>query len=289
MQFLPGIKLNVGPSPIWRKNGWIGLDHKPSRVGGETILGDSDNINLKSNSCSVIFTSHVIEHIPHYKFEKCLLEFNRVLKKGGVIRILTPDLFRLSKAYVTKNKTFFKKLEQEAGGLHRKDLGLGGITMNLHVSSGQDTALFNNTLTEFIGGYAHVYLYDFNMLKILLERYGFGCIKEKKFCQSEYDEFKEPLHVEGLEPKWSNLNGKFYKKHGLINKYNSKKQKYETNFVLTGFDRNPVMSLIVEAKKIRDVKKLDIKDIDNYIYSRSLLANADFRKKCKKLSINVKI
>ena len=288
MNFLSGTKLNVGPSPIWKKNEWLGLDHKPSRVGGETILGDTDNIKLKSNSCSAIFTSHVIEHIPHYKFEKCLLEFNRILKKGGVIRILTPDLFRISKAYVKKDKIFFKKLEEEAGGLHRKDLGFGGITMNLHVSSGQDTALFNNQLTEFIGGYAHVYLYDFEMLKILLKRYGFENIKEKKFCESDYEEFREPLHIEGMKPKWINLNQKLYKKYGLINKYNPKKHKYETNFILTGFDRSPIMSLIVEAKKIRNVKKLDIKDFDNYIYSRSLLDNKEFRKKCKKLSIDVR-
>ena len=287
VNFLNGIKLNVGPSPIWKKQGWVGLDHKPSRVGSETILGDSDKIKLKSKSCSVIFSSHVIEHIPHYKFEKCLLEFNRVLKKGGAIRILTPDLYRISKAYVEKDKIFFKKLEQEAGGLHRKDLGFGGIAMNLHISSGQDTALFNNQLTEFIGGYAHVYLYDFEMLKILLKRYGFDSITEKNFCESDYDEFREPLHIEGMKSKWENLNQKFYKKHNLINKYNSKKHKYETNFVMTGFDRNPIMSLIVEAKKTRDVKKLNIKDVDNYIYSRSLLDNAEFRKKCKKLSINV--
>ena len=287
MNFINGIRLNVGPSPIWRKDGWIGLDHKSSRVGGETILGDSDNIKLKSKSCSAIFSSHVIEHIPHYKFEKCLLEFNRILKNHGVIRILTPDLFRISKAYVEKDKTFFKKLEEEAGGLHRKDLGFGGITMNLHISSGQDTALFNNQLTEFIGGYAHVYLYDFQMLKILLKRYGFKNIKEKQFSESDYDEFNEPLHIEGLKPKWVNLNQKLYKKHGLINSYNPKKRKYETNFVMTGFDRNPTMSLIVEAKKSHDVKKLDIKDFDNYIYSRSLLDNTEFRKKCKKLSIDV--
>ena len=50
MNFPSGIKLNVGPSPIWKKQGWIGLDHKPSRVGGETILGDTDDIKLKSKS-----------------------------------------------------------------------------------------------------------------------------------------------------------------------------------------------------------------------------------------------
>lgn len=275
-----GIKLNVGPSPIWRKRGWLGLDHKPSRVGGDVILGDASDINLESGSCDTIFCSHVIEHIPHYKFEKCLLEFNRILKKDGIIRILTPDLYKITKAYVERNEEFFRRLENESGK-HRTDLGYGGVIMNLIVSAGQDTALFNNKLTEFIAGYAHIYLYDFEMLKILLERYGFYDVKQKNFCESEFEEYREPLHIEGFDPVWQNLNQEFYKKHNLVNRYNPKKKIYETNFVLTGFDRNPVMSLIVEAKKEADKEKLDIKDIHNYKYSQSLLDDKSFRLKCE--------
>ena len=282
MKIFDGVKLNVGPSPIWRKKGWAGLDHKPSRVGSETILGDASSIKLKSKSCSAIFASHIVEHIPQYKFENCLLEFNRVLKKNGVIRILTPDLKRICKAYIEKDKSFFKKMEQESGK-HRTDLGYGGRTMNLIISPGQDTALFNNKLTEFIAGYAHIYLYDFEMLKILLKRYGFKKIKEKNFCESKYEEFREPLHVEGMKSRWVNLNQDFFKKNNLKNKYNSKKHNYETNFVLTGFDRNPNMSLIIEAEKDHDVNKLRIQDSHNYNYSQSLLDNEEFRGKIQKL------
>ena len=39
-------KLNVGQSTIWRKEGWIGIDHKPSRVDQPTILGDANSIPL---------------------------------------------------------------------------------------------------------------------------------------------------------------------------------------------------------------------------------------------------
>ena len=63
------IKLNVGPSPIWKKEGWLTLDHKQSRVDQKAVLGDADNIPLENKSCKTVFCSHVIEHIPHYKFE----------------------------------------------------------------------------------------------------------------------------------------------------------------------------------------------------------------------------
>lgn len=274
------VKLNVGPSPIWRKSDWFTLDHKPSRVDKNAILGDANNIPLEPNSCSTIFCSHVIEHIPNFKFEEVLVEFNRVMEKDGLIRILTPDLHKIAKAYVEKNNTFFKKLLLEDESL-RTDLGYGGTFMNCIVSPGQDTVLFNNQLNEFIGGLAHVYLYDFEMLKTLLERYGYNDIKQKIFCESEFKEYEEPLHVEGMEPIWQDLNQEFFSKHNLIHRYNAKERLYETNFTITGFDRDPTSSLIIEAKKYKNVEKLNIQNNRGYEYSKSLLDNHKFKLKCK--------
>ena len=271
-------KLNVGPSPIWKKDGWITLDHKLSRVDQKAILGDADNIPLENSTCETVFCSHVIEHIPNYKFEKILLEFNRVLKKDGIVRILSPDLLVLAKAYVEKDQTFYKKLLEEDENL-RTDLGYGGTFMNCIVSPGQDTVVFNNSLSEFIGGLGHIYLYDFEMLKILLEKYGFYDVKQKKMGESEFQDYEEPLHVEGMEPKWQDLNKKFFDEHGLINQYNPEKKMYETNFVLTGFDRDPSTSLIVEAKKEKDIDSIQIKDVRNHNYSQSILDNEKFQKK----------
>ena len=119
--------------------------------------------------------------------------------------------------------------------------------------------------------------------KILLEKYGFYDIKERKFCESEIEDFEEPLHVEGMAPQWENLNQEFYKKNNLINKYSEKNHKYENNFSLTGFDRSPVMSLIIEAKKKENVSEVNIKDKYNYDYSKSLLNDESFKAKVEML------
>jgi len=282
MNHLEKIKLNVGTSPIWRKDGWLALDHKPSRVKQRTILGDANNIPLKPKECSTIFCSHVIEHIPQYKFEDVLVEFNRVLEKNGIIRILTPDLYKLAKAYVENDQDFLKKMIIEDENV-RTDLGYGGTFMNFLISPGQDTVLFNRQISEFIAGYGHVYLYDFEMLSKLLERYGFSNIQKKEFCDSEYDEYKEPLHVEGMEPVWIDLNKEFFNKHDFVHIYNEKTGQYETNFTVTGFDRDPETSLIVEAKKGRDVIETDIKDVRNFNYSKSLLNEKKFQLKYEKI------
>lgn len=273
------IKLNVGTGPIWRKSGWTSIDHKKSKVDENALVGEAHKIPLESGSCSTLFCSHVIEHIPQYRFEETLVEFNRVLQKDGLIRILTPDLYKITKGYVERDYEYLEKLREESGKV-RTDLGYGGTIMNMIISPGQDSALFSSDLTEFVGGYAHVYLYDYEMLKILLERYGFHEVRERKFCESELEDYHEPLHVDGMEPVWQNLNQEFYQKHNLIHRYDKTKRKYDTNFVLTGFDRSPMMSLIVEAKKSHSVDRVEIKDDYNYSYSKSLLDDEIFSLKC---------
>jgi len=254
------IKLNVGASPIWNKKGWVSLDHKAARNSGRYIKGDASNINLNDDSCSIIFCSHVVEHIPHYKIQKTFLEFSRVLERGGILRILTPDLYKIAKAYVEKDKDFFEQALEEDENI-RKDLGYGGMFMNFIVSPGQDTLLLSRNLDEVIGGYAHIYSYDFEMIRILLEQCGFSDVKQMPFGKSAIRELEEPLHVEGFAKKWQNLNKKFYKDNGLMHVY--QKGKYNINFLLTGFDRDPLTSLIVEAKKEKPVNIKSIQDINS--------------------------
>lgn len=275
-------KLNVGASPIWEKDGWNVLDHKICR-NERTIIGDASEIPFDNCSCETIFNSHMIEHIPHSKLESILIEFNRVLVQNGILRILTPDLKKIAKAYVENDEDFYKLAKSEDESI-RVDLGIGGMFMNFIVSPGQDTVLFNRQLTEFISGYAHIYLYDFEMLKILLTRCGFYDIKQKAFLESDYPDFNEPLHVIGFDPIWHNLNRDFYENNQLIHYYDDKSGKYNINFKLTGFDRDPITSLIIECRKGHHVMK------DEYIslnesntnfnrYGRSLLKDGIFLRK----------
>jgi len=279
-------KLNVGASPIWEKDGWYVLDHK---IGGNvrSIIGDASDIPIESCGCETIFNSHMVEHIPHTKLENILIEFNRVLVKDGILRILTPDLKKIAKAYVDKDEQFFEKVKLEDESI-RVDLGYGGMFMNFVVSPGQDTALFNRQLTEFISGYAHIYMYDYEMLETLLKRCGFYEIKQKEFCESEYPDYNEPLHVSGFDPIWHNLNKDFYEKNNLIHYYDDISGKYNINFKLTGFDRDPLTSLIVECRKGYDINKDEYKSLNesttNYNrYGKSLLKDKKFQLKCNSI------
>ncbi len=281
------IKLNLGASPIWSKAGWHTLDHKLAESTDTAIAGDAANIKLPDESCDIVFCSHVFEHIPHTRLPIVLSEINRILRPGGVLRLLTPDLEIVAKAYVNKDENFFRQAKNEDESL-RTDLGLGGMMMNFVVSPGQDTALFDRNLQTFIAGYAHLYCYDYSMLDIMLTKLGYSS-RKAEFNDSEIDEMQEPLHVAGLEKKWQNFNQEFYSKNGLVHRLVD--GKYEINFRVTGFDRDPLTSLIIEAKKDTHVNKRTADEIfnkstNNYNrYSWSLLRAPEFVSRLDSLHI----
>jgi len=101
---------------------------------------------------------------------------------------------------------------------------------------------------------------------------------------------REPLHVLGLEARWQNFNQDFYAKNGLIHRLVD--GKYEINFRVTGFDRDPLTSLIIEAKKVKYIDKVSAdlmfnKTNENYNrYSWSLLRSPEFVSRLGSLSIS---
>jgi len=176
----------------------------------------------------------MLEHIPHFKIDAVISEFNRVMKPGGIVRLLCPDLEVIARAYIEKNGASFDELLAEDKTI-RTDLGFGGMFVNFIVSGGSDMLVLSRN-GECIGGYAHIYAYDFDMLRILLRRHGFGDIRRCGFLESSCPEFHEPLHPIGSpgvwvrEPDWA-----------------------DRSLGLTGFDRDPQSSLIVEAVKVENV------------------------------------
>ena len=280
-------KLNIGASPIWSSEGWKVLDHKITKQTSTQIPGDALSIEMESDSCDVVFCSHIFEHIPHVRLPLVLAEINRILKPNGLLRILTPDLKKLATAYATSDTEFFERAIQEDESI-RTDLGIGGMFVNFIVSPGQDTVLTDRSLSSFIAGYAHLYSYDYNMLSLILEDCGFTS-RQAEFCDSHDPEMQIPLHVDGMEPAWRNLNQAFYTKHNLVHKLID--GKYSINFNLTGFDRDPVTSLIIESRKVQSVDRSEInrkynKSDKNYNrYATSLLTDEVFLGRLSALGI----
>ena len=235
-----GLKLNLGAGALWSKSGWTIVDHNLKN------RSSAWSIPLPDDSCSILYTCHMIEHIPHYKIEEVFCEINRVMETGGVLRILTPDLYKLAKAYVEHDTDFFLQVAAEHDSM-KDDWGFGEAFMSFIVSPGLDHILFDKHLTEIIGGYGHLYCYDFDMLKILLKKFGFGNITRSEYCGSSIEELREPRHTD------------------------ESKQGSSSRQWLTGFDRAPLVSLIIEATKQSNIDYANYQDANaesarNYNY-----------------------
>ena len=122
------------------------------------------------------------------------------------------------------------------------------------------------------------------MLRTILVRTGFYCIEQKEFCESDVEDYREPLHVDGMPAVWKNFNQEFYKNNDLVHYYDAEEGRYEINFTVTGFDRDPLTSLIIEAKKKEAVDKSTYNSLNdsplNYNkYAWSLMKDDDFVKR----------
>ena len=60
----------------------------------------SDLSMFEDGSVTEIYASHVLEHFPHVRTMSVLREWNRVLKRGGLIHIAVPDFQRAIEVYL---------------------------------------------------------------------------------------------------------------------------------------------------------------------------------------------
>jgi len=100
------VKLNVG-SFTTQFHGWRNSDVIPgledfARAHGFTYSPWSIEgpIPYDDGVVDLIFSCHVLEHVTYAAGQRFLAECHRVLKPGGVLRILVPDTEALTRAYL---------------------------------------------------------------------------------------------------------------------------------------------------------------------------------------------
>jgi len=54
---------------------------------------------LEDNSCDLVYASHVLEHFGRFEYKTVLLEWFRVLRVGGVLRLAVPDFEACARLY----------------------------------------------------------------------------------------------------------------------------------------------------------------------------------------------
>ena len=200
VKFKGDIKLNFGPGPNWSKpdSSWYSVDIDPKLGDVVVNFQHFEGLPISSNSVSCVYGSHVFEHISIFKTPLVFKEIFRVLKDGGVFRLILPDPEKSINEYVKGNKEFqlFKRRSDRAKKLYEREYTLFECLKEDFLSpNGQHNLLGKNTL-------AHQNAWDYESIKMDLIRAGFSSEKISKvgFKKSDSDLFA----FEGTYPSEAN-------------------------------------------------------------------------------------
>lgn len=156
-----GLSVNIGCGPN-AMPGWVNLDM--SRGAGVDVVWDlRKGLPFRTESCTVIFGEHVIEHLCKADGETLVRDCHRSLETGGVLRLSTPDAGR-----------FFRSYAADGNFLRHSDFGAPAETAMDRI---------NQMMREFG---QHLWSYDTESISVLLKKAGFSRVVEKVCGESEH-------------------------------------------------------------------------------------------------------
>ena len=153
--------LNIGCG-VWPDPVFINLDWH--WMPGVDICWDltRGSLPLKDATIDGVYSEHCLDCIPHEHFKRQLPEILRVLKPGGIFRLVLPDgelYLDLYHQRKTDKSVVFPYGEKESTGM---------ISVNRYARE-----------------HTHRFSYDFETLELLLRQAGFRSIERKAFKQGE--------------------------------------------------------------------------------------------------------
>ena len=158
------LKVNIGYGPL-KKPGWTNLDCHVSLKQDELACDLRRRWPLRSACARYIFSEHVFEHFAHpEEIMNVLRECHRVLKPGGVLRIIVPDAEKYLQAYAHNDTDFVAQV--------------GG-------PSASKLSVVNGMMRE--NGF-HKYAYDYEELSRTLKLAGFSNVVRSKLKASDNPE-----------------------------------------------------------------------------------------------------
>jgi predicted SAM-dependent methyltransferase/glycosyltransferase involved in cell wall biosynthesis len=90
--------VNIGCGSRFHKN-WLNMDVVPLDESVKQI-DIMRGIPMEAESADVIYHSHLLEHLPKHMAPGFISECYRVLRKGGVMRVVVPDLEQIARLYI---------------------------------------------------------------------------------------------------------------------------------------------------------------------------------------------
>jgi SAM-dependent methyltransferase len=213
-----GDRLNLGCGPN-APAGWVNVDgswnawfshHKRLRSALQLIgIINSSNqgaqwnvspvvhdlrkpLPFQENTFSAIYASHVLEHLYRVEADALLAECKRVLKPGGVVRLVVPDLHSLVLDYLkSRNGDSTPATRWSAADSLNEKLAF----RSAQPPGGNMVFKFYALWKDF---HSHKWMYDSDSLSHYLEAAGFEPVEKREFRCSEIpgiEEVEDPTRV----------------------------------------------------------------------------------------------
>ncbi len=186
------LKVNLGSGAV-APDGWVNIDRSPgvllSRVPGllptlgrlrvipqeqataawprtvkcyDVLRG----LPFDSGSVDAVYSSHMLEHLPHASARRVLYECRRVLKEEGVLRLSVPNLRTLAATYVASP-------DPDAADTFMQETGMAVEQPSRGIKR----------LVNAVGAVKHLYLYDDRTLPAMCREAGFSTAEVVGFRQ----------------------------------------------------------------------------------------------------------
>jgi len=164
------LKVHLGCGPDVRR-GWVNVDASLRDRENETpeaIYVNHDlrrGLPLPENSCALIYSSHLFEHLEEAVGTALMRDCFRALRPNGIFRIVIPDMPRAFQAYLNNDAAFFGLIDDH----HLVGERAGGRVILDYI---------NYAVYQFG---EHKCVYDFEKLERVLSSIGFACVTKSAF------------------------------------------------------------------------------------------------------------
>jgi predicted SAM-dependent methyltransferase len=174
------LKINFGCGSVIKRD-WINID---LCKGVDLTLDLRKRLPFLDNSCVIVYSEHFFEHLNYPDSAMLFLkECYRVLKPGGIFSVGVPDTEWPLRAYAgLDNANYFKYAKER-----------------WHP---QCTTKMEHINYHFRQNGQHLFAYDFETLKYILEKCGFRNVKRRNFDSSLDRKYRElgTLYVNAIKP-----------------------------------------------------------------------------------------